>query len=103
MGAINKVQILGRIGSDVELRTTTNGNQVCNLSIATNENIGGGRTHTEWHRVVCWGRTAEIAEQYLKKGSQCHIEGHIRTRKYTDKNGVEKYTTEIHAERLQLL
>ena len=103
MGAINKCFILGRVGHDLEMRVTPSGQSVVNLRIATNEHIGGSKTHTEWHRVVCWGRTAEIAEKYLKKGSNVHITGHLRTNKWTDAKQVDHYSTEIVAENLQLL
>lgn len=103
MGAVNKVFILGRVGQDIETRVTSSGQVVANLSIATNEPIGGGKTHTEWHRVVCWGRTAEIAKQYLAKGKHVHVTGHLRTNKWEDKAGVTRYSTEIQAESIQLV
>lgn len=100
--------IIGRLGRDPELRSFPNGDQVANLSVATSEKwkdkqSGEQREATEWHRIVVSGRLAEIAGQYLKKGSLAYFEGKIVTRKYTDQSGAEKYTTELRCDRMQLL
>jgi single-strand DNA-binding protein len=105
---INKAIIIGRLGADPELRQTQSGNAFCTLSLATSETwkdkaTGEPKERTEWHRVVFWGRLAEIAAQYLAKGSRIYIEGPLRTRKWTDQNGQDRYTTEIHAQQLQML
>ena len=108
MASVNKVIIIGNLGRDPEVRYTPNGSAVCNLGIATtrnwkNKESGERQEETEWHRVVMFDRLAEIAGEYLKKGRPVYIEGRLRTRKWTDKDGVEKYTTEIYAEQMQLL
>ena len=107
MASVNKVILLGNLGRDPETRYTTGGDAVCNLSIATSEQWkdknGEKQERTEWHRVVLFGRQAEIAGEYLKKGRSVYIEGRLQTRKYTDKDGVEKYSTEIVGDRMQLL
>lgn len=108
MSSVNKIIILGNVGKDPEVRSFPNGDAVCNVSIATTDkwkdkSTGEMKEATEWHRVVFMGRQAEIAGQYLAKGSSCYVEGSIRSRKYTDKDGVEKVSVEIRAERLQLL
>ena len=107
MASVNKVIILGNLGRDPETRYTTGGDAVTNLNIATSEQwkdkSGEKQERTEWHRVVLFGRQAEIAGEYLKKGRSVYIEGRLQTRKYTDKDGVEKYSTEIVADRMQLL
>ncbi len=107
MASVNKVIILGNLGRDPETRYTTGGDAVTNLNIATSERwkdkSGEKQERTEWHRVVLFGRQAEIAEQYLEKGRSVYIEGRLQTRKYTDKEGVEKYATEIVGDRIQLL
>ena len=99
--------LLGNLGRDPETRYTTGGDAVTNLNIATSEQwkdkSGEKQERTEWHRVVLFGRQAEIAGEYLKKGRSVYIEGRLQTRKYTDKDGVEKYSTEIVADRMQLL
>ena len=107
-GSLNKVMIIGNLGRDPESRTMTNGEQVTNLSIATSEvwkdrMTGEKRESTEWHRVVCFRRLAEIAAQYLRKGSKIYIEGKIKTRKWQNRDGVDQYTTEVHAEELTML
>jgi single-strand DNA-binding protein len=107
-GTVNKVILLGRLGQDPDIRATAGGTQVASISIATNglgpKNESGQReTATEWHRVVLWGRTAEIAAQYLKKGSQVYIEGRMSTRKWQDQGGIDRYTTEVVANEMQLL
>jgi len=104
---VNKVILLGNLGRDPETRYTTGGDAVTNLNIATSEQwkdkSGEKQERTEWHRVVLFGRQAEIAGEYLKKGRSVYIEGRLQTRKYTDKDGVEKYSTEIVADRMQLI
>src|SRR5262245_34143761 len=107
MASVNKVILIGNLGRDPETRYTTGGDAVTNLSIATSEQwkdkSGEKQERTEWHRVVLFGRQAEVAGEYLKKGRSVYIEGRLQTRKYTDKDGVEKYSTEIVADRMQLL
>lgn len=104
---INKVILVGNLGSDPELRYTGSGTAVCNLSIATSESYkdrdGNQVETTEWHRVVAWARLAEICGEYLKKGRQVYIEGSLQTRQYEDKDGVTKYSTEIKAREMQML
>jgi single-strand DNA-binding protein len=108
MASVNKVIIVGNLGRDPETRTFPSGGRVCNATVATTDRwkdkqSGEMREATEWHRVVFNDRLAEIAGEYLRKGSQVYIEGSIRTRKYTDKDGVEKYATEIRADQMQML
>ena len=107
MASVNKVILLGNLGRDPETRYTTGGDAVTNLRIATTETwkdkSGEKQEKTEWHSVVLFGRQAEIAGEYLKKGRSVYIEGRLQTRKYTDKEGVEKYSTEIVGDRMQLL
>ncbi len=107
MASVNKVILLGNLGRDPETRYTTGGDAVCNLNIATSEQwkdkSGEKQERTEWHRVVLFGRQAEIAGEYLKKGRSVYIEGRLQTRKYTDKDGVEKYSTEVVGDRMQLI
>ena len=107
MASVNKVILLGNLGRDPETRYTTGGDAVTNLRIATSEQwkdkSGEKQERTEWHSVVLFGRTAEIAAEYLKKGRSVYIEGRLQTRKYTDKEGVEKYSTEVVADRMQLI
>ena len=107
MASVNKVILLGNLGRDPETRYTTGGDAVTNLRIATTEQwkdkSGEKQEKTEWHTVVLFGRTAEIAAEYLKKGRSVYIEGRLQTRKYTDKEGVEKYSTEIVGDRMQLI
>ena len=107
MASVNKVILIGNLGRDPETRYTTGGDAVTTLNIATSEQWkdknGEKQERTEWHRVVLFGRQAEIAGEYLKKGRSVYIEGRLQTRKYTDKDGVEKYSTEIVADRMQLL
>ncbi len=108
MASVNKVIIVGNLGKDPESRVFPNGDPVANVTIATTDkwkdkNSGEMREITEWHRVVFNGRLAEIAGQYLRKGSQVYVEGSLRTRKWTDQSGVEKYTTEIRADVMQML
>ena len=108
MASVNKVIIVGNLGRDPEVRYTPNGSAVCNVSVATtrtwkNKDSGDKSEETEWHRVVFYDKLAEIAGEYLKKGSQVYVEGALRTRKWQDKEGKERYTTEIIAERMQML
>lgn len=97
---VNKVILVGNLGQDPEVRYMPNGGAVANLSLATSDTwtdkqTGDKKERTEWHRVVLYGKLAEIASEYLRKGSQVYIEGSLRTRKWTDQSGVEKYTTEV--------
>lgn len=108
MSTVNKVIIVGRLGQDPEIRQFTNGGKVANLSIATSErwtdkNTGQPKEQTEWHKVVLYNRMAEIAEQYLSKGSQVYIEGSLYTEKYTDQQGIERYVTKIKAQSMTML
>ena len=108
MASVNKVIIVGNLGRDPEMRTFPSGDQVANVTIATTDKwkdkqSGEMREATEWHRVVFNGRLAEIVGQYLRKGSQVYVEGSLRTRKWTDQAGVEKYSTEIRADQMQML
>ena len=108
MRGINKAIIIGTLGQDPELKHTGSGTAVCSLSVATNErwkdkNTGEQKESTEWHKVVLWQRLAEIAAEYLTKGSQVYLEGRIQTRKWQDKEGQDRYTTEIVASEMQLL
>jgi single-strand DNA-binding protein len=108
MASINKVIIVGNLGRDPEMRSFPNGDQLANVTIATTDKwkdkqTGEPKEHTEWHRVVFNGRLAEIVGQYLRKGSQVYVEGSLRTRKWTDKDGIEKYSTEIRADQMQML
>jgi len=107
MASVNKVILVGNLGADPETRFLPGGDAVANVSIATSETwkdkSGEKQEHTEWHRVSFFGKTAEIAGEYLKKGSPVYIEGRIRTRKWQDKEGQDRYSTEIVADRMQLL
>jgi single-strand DNA-binding protein len=108
MASLNKVQLIGNLGKDPEVRYLSNGDAVANISIATTEKwkdktTGEKKEHVEWHRVSFFGKLAEIIEKYTAKGSSIYVEGSLRTRKYTDKDGVEKYATEIRGEQIQLL
>ena len=108
MASVNKVIIVGNLGRDPEMRTFPSGDQVANVTIATTDrwrdkNTGENKEATEWHRVVFNGRLAEIVGQYLRKGSQVYVEGSLRTRKWTDQSGQEKFTTEIRADTMQML
>lgn len=105
---VNKVILIGSLGQDPEVRYMPQGGAVANLSVATSErykdkNTGEAKEVTEWHRVVIYQRLAEIAGEYLKKGSKVYIEGKLKTRKWQDKDGIERYTTEIVANELQML
>ena len=108
MASVNKVIIVGNLGRDPEVRSFPDGGRVANVAIATTDKWKDKQTQemkeaTEWHRVQFTGRLAEIVEQYLKKGSQVYVEGSLRTRKWTDKDGTEKYSTEIRADSMQML
>jgi single-strand DNA-binding protein len=108
MASVNKVIIVGNLGRDPEVRYTPNGDSITNVTIATTDTwkdkaTGEKKEATEWHRVVFFGKLAEIAGQYLKKGRQVYVEGALRTRKWTDKEGQERYTTEIVANEMKML
>lgn len=108
MASVNRVTLIGNLGKDPETRYLPSGDAVTNITVATTDKwkdkqSGEAREATEWHKVSFFGKLAEIAGQYLLKGSQVYIEGKLQTRKYTDKDGVEKYSTEIKAETLQML
>lgn len=108
MASVNKVILVGNLGRDPETRYAPSGDAICNVTIATAEQwkdkgTGEKREATEWHRVVFFGKLAEIAGQYLKKGRQIYVEGSLRTRKWTDKDGQERYTTEIRADEMKML
>jgi single-strand DNA-binding protein len=105
---INKAVIVGTLGRDPEIRYAANGNAVVNISVATNESwkdreTGESQERTEWHRIVIFGKLGEIASQYLKKGSQAYFEGKIKTSKWQDESGNNRYTTEIVANEMQML
>ena len=107
MSSVNKVLLIGNLGQDPEVKFLPNGNAVCNFSIATTEKWkrkdGSDNEKTEWHRIVIFGKLAEIAGQYLKKGKQVYIEGKIQTRQWEDKDGNKRYTTEIVANQMTML
>jgi single-strand DNA-binding protein len=105
---VNKVILVGRLGRDPETRYTSSGQAVCNFTMATDENFksrsGERQTRTEWHRIVMWGKLAEIAQQYLKKGQLVYIEGRLQTRQWDDKrDGSKKQTTEVVANSMKML
>jgi single-strand DNA-binding protein len=106
-GSVNKAVLIGRLGSDPEMRQTQSNTSVCNFTLATNENwrdkSGQNQESTEWHKIVVWGRQGEIANQYLSKGRLVYIEGRIQTRKYQDRDGNDRYSTEIVARDIQFL
>jgi single-strand DNA-binding protein len=108
MASVNKVILIGNLGRDPEVRYAPSGSAICNVTIATSRNwkdktTGERQEETEWHRVVFYDRLAEIAGEYLKKGKSVYVEGRLKTRKWTDKEGVEKYTTEIIAQEMTML
>lgn len=108
MASVNKALIIGNLGRDPETRYMPNGDAVTNIAVATTEswkdkNSGEKKEVTEWHRITFYRKLAEIAGQYLKKGSQVYVEGRLQTRKWTDKEGVERFTTEIIADAMQML
>ena len=105
---VNKVILIGNLGADPEIRYTPNGNAVSNVTLATSsawrdKQTGELQDRTEWHRLVFFNRLAEIVGEYLKKGSKVYVEGSLRTRKWQDKNGIDRYTTEIIANEMQML
>jgi single-strand DNA-binding protein len=108
MASVNKVIIVGNLGRDPEIRYMPSGDAIANIAVATSfkskdKNTGEQKEITEWHRISFFGRLAEIVGQYLKKGSSVYVEGRLQTRKYTDKDGVEKYATDIIAQEMQML
>lgn len=108
MASVNKVILVGNLGADPESRFAPSGDAICNISVATTESwkdkqTGEKKEATEWHRVGFYGKLAEIAGQYLKKGSQVYIEGSLRTRKWQDKTGQDRYTTEIRGDVMKML
>ena len=108
MASLNKVIIIGNLGRDPETRYLQSGEKITNIAVATadrwkDKTTGEQKEQTEWHRIVFYGKLAEIADQYLKKGSQDYVEGRIRTNKYTDRDGVERYQTQIIADKMQML
>lgn len=107
MSGVNKVLIIGKLGKDPELRFTPGGQAVCDLSIATSERWQGKdgekKESTEWHKVVVWGKTAENCAAHLAKGRECFVEGSLKTRKWQDKDGKDRWTTEIQARDVQFL
>lgn len=104
---LNKVMLIGRLGQDVELKYAASGTAICTLSLATDESYvdrdGNKVERTEWHRVVCYSRQAENCANYLAKGSLCHVEGKLQTRKWQDQQGQDRYTTEVIAQRVTFL
>jgi single-strand DNA-binding protein len=107
MSSLNKVMLIGRLGQDPEVRYTQSNTAVATLNLATNERYkdsnGEYQDKTEWHRVVAWGRTAEICQQYLTKGSMIYVEGPLQTREWEDKQGQKRYTTEVKALQMTML
>lgn len=108
MAGVNKVILIGNLGADPEVRHLQNGASVANFRIATTETYkdkttGEKREQTEWHSIVAWRGLAEITERFLRKGSKVYIEGKLRTRKWQDKDGIERYTTEVHADEMNML
>src|SRR4029077_9828954 len=107
MGSVNKVILVGNLGRDAELRYTPGGAAVATLNLATTEVFkdreGQKKEDTQWHRVILWGKTAETLQDYLTKGKQIYVEGKLQTRKWKDKDGNEKYTTEVKGDRVVLL
>jgi single-strand DNA-binding protein len=105
--SVNKVILVGRLGQNPEVRYTPSGAAVANFSVATNESwtdkSGQKQERTEWHRIVVWGKLAELCNQYLSKGRQAYIEGRLQTREWNDKDGNKKYTTEVQAQTVQFL
>jgi single-strand DNA-binding protein len=108
MASVNKVILVGNLGRDPEVRYMPSGDAIANVSLATSfrskdKNTGENKETTEWHRVAFFGRLAEVVAQYLKKGSTIYVEGRLQTRKYTDKDGIEKYATDVIAMEMQML
>lgn len=107
MASVNKVILIGNLGRDPEVRYTQGGTAVANINLATterwNDPSGERKEKTEWHRIVVWGKQAEIAGEYLRKGKQIYVEGSLQTREWTDREGNKRYTTEVRAQRFQML
>ena len=108
MASVNKVLLIGNLGRDPEVRYTTGGSPVANFTMATTDRwndpgTGEKKERTEWHRIVVWGKQAEIAGEYLRKGRQVYVEGALQTREWTDRDGNKRYTTEVRALRFQML
>ena len=108
MGSVNRVYLLGNLGADPVVRFTPKGTKVANISLATSRRWKDAdsdevKEATDWHRVVLWAKRAELAEEYLKKGSPLHVEGELRNRSWTDKDGHKRYTTEVVAHRIQFV
>ena len=107
MASLNRALLIGNVGNDPEIRTIGNNDKVASFRLATTERYkdrnGEVKENTEWHQVTAWGKMADIVEKFVKKGSQVYVEGKITTRKWTDKDGNDRYTTEIRAEGLQIL
>jgi single-strand DNA-binding protein len=108
MAGVNKVMLIGNLGRDPEVRYTADGKPVANFTMATTERwsdpaSGERRERTEWHRIVVWGKQAEIAGEYLRKGRQVYVEGSLQTRDWTDREGNKRQTTEVRAQRFQML
>ena len=108
MGSLNKVMLIGNLGRDPEVRYTTSGTAVANFTMATTDrwndpSSGEKKERTEWHRIVVWGKQAEIVGEYLRKGRQVFVEGSLQTREWTDREGNKRYTTEVRAQRVQML
>lgn len=105
--SVNKVLLIGRLGNNPEIRYTNGGTAVANFNMATSENWndknGQKQERTEWHRIVVWGKLAELSEKYLSKGRQCYVEGRLQTRSWDDKDGNKRYTTEVVASSIQFL
>jgi single-strand DNA-binding protein len=105
--SVNKVILVGRLGQNPEVRYTPSGSAVANFSVATNEawtdKSGQKQERTEWHRIVVWGKLAELCSKYLEKGRQCYVEGRLQTRSWQDKDGQTKYSTEVQAQTVQFL
>lgn len=108
MSSLNQVNLIGRVGRDPEVRATSAGARIANVSLATSESwkdktSGEKKEDTEWHRLVMFDRLAEVCEQYVRKGAMIYVSGRLKTRKWTDKDGGEKYTTEVQVSKLELL
>ena len=107
MGSVNKAILVGNLGRDAEMRFTAGGTPVATVSLATTEKFkdrdGNQKEDTQWHRIVIWGKTAEVLHEYLTKGKQIYVEGRLQTRQWDDKDGNKRYTTEIKADRVTLL
>jgi single-strand DNA-binding protein len=107
MSSLNKAMIIGRLGADPDVRYTQDNTPVATISVATSvkykDSSGNEKENTEWHRVIAWAKLAEICQKYLKKGSLVYFEGSLNTRKWTDKDGIDRYTTEIKAYSMQML